>query len=138
MVRCIKYIVVYVPGVIKLRDLKMSWTVTIYNKLFYPNVSTMSIRCSIPWMVIEIAKVKFQFKAIYENCRWLRPEITTKLYGKLFVIVDYCVVNHRYSYFTTNNQNPSWSVNPYPWIFGTLTERHSWKKIQNHHWWHHS
>ena len=24
--------------------------------------------------------------------------------------------------------------NPYPRFFGTITERHFWKKIQNHHW----
>ena len=28
--------------------------------------------------------------------------------------------------------------NPYPWIFGTITERVFWKKIQNHRWWRHS
>ena len=29
-------------------------------------------------------------------------------------------------------------LNPYPWIFGTITERVFWKKIQNHRWWRHS
>ena len=29
-------------------------------------------------------------------------------------------------------------VNSYPWIFGTITERHSGKKNRNHHRWHHS
>ena len=29
-------------------------------------------------------------------------------------------------------------LNPYPWIFGTITERVFWKKIQNTRWWHHS
>ena len=28
-------------------------------------------------------------------------------------------------------------LNPYPWIFGTITERVFWKKIQNHRWWRH-
>ena len=30
------------------------------------------------------------------------------------------------------------TVNPYPWIFGTITERIFWKKIQNGRWWRHS
>ena len=30
------------------------------------------------------------------------------------------------------------AFNPYPWIFGTVTERVFWKKIQIHHWWRHS
>ena len=29
-------------------------------------------------------------------------------------------------------------INPYPWIFGTITEHVFWKKIQNHRWWRHS
>ena len=29
-------------------------------------------------------------------------------------------------------------VNPYPRFFGTITERHLWKKIQNRHWCRHS
>ena len=24
-----------------------------------------------------------------------------------------------------------WKLNPYPWIFGTITERHFWKKYRN-------
>ena len=85
----------------------------------------------------------YNLKPFNENCRWLRSEITTKLYGELFVFVVYCVVNHKYSVYKTNKTllllltlireihgvNPR--KNPKR---GTITERFLRKKSRAQHW----
>ena len=47
-----------------------------------------------------------------------------------------------YWYGVQTKKGNNWKTpdvfNPYPWIFGTITECVFWKKIQNHRWWRHS
>ena len=41
-------------------------------------------------------------------------------------------------YMSNSNFYESYDIHPYPWFFGTITERVFCKKIQNHCWWRHS